>query len=82
MYFLFRVLPDLTILNLRSEIDIQLDDDKLPERFVFVRGVGRHFAEVNTNAFNFWGGKKLEGLKRGKTIRLLKSLRYRCYLVH
>ena len=43
-----RVLPDLTIADLRTDIAAQLDTDILPSNFVFVRGVGRHFTEVCT----------------------------------
>ena len=43
---LFRVLPDLTIADLRTDIRSQLEADKTPPNYVFVRGVGRHFTEV------------------------------------
>ena len=45
--FLFRVLPDLTIADLRSDISAQLETEVVPRHFVFVRGVGRHFTEVS-----------------------------------
>ena len=41
-----RVLADLTIAQLRSELQSQLEDDALPPYFAYVRGVGRHFTEV------------------------------------
>ena len=44
----FRVLPDLSVSNLRKEILIQLEDENIPNTFVFVRGVGRHFCEVSS----------------------------------
>ena len=49
-----RVLPDLTIADLRTDIAAQLDTDILPSNFVFVRGVGRHFTEVCTFFFIFF----------------------------
>ena len=45
--FLYRVLPDLTIADLRSDISAQLETEVVPRHFVFVRGVGRHFTEVS-----------------------------------
>ena len=44
--FYSRVLPDLTIADLRSDIFSQLEPEKLPNTYVYVRGVGRHFTEV------------------------------------
>ena len=49
IHFVFRVLPDLTVADLRSDIFSQLEPDILPKSFVFVRGVGRHFTEVRKN---------------------------------
>lgn len=43
----FRVLPDLSIADLRADIVSQLETEVLPSNFVFVRGVGRHFTEVS-----------------------------------
>ena len=42
-----RVLPDLSVSNLRKEIHIQLEGESIPNSFAFVRGVGRHFTEVS-----------------------------------
>ena len=42
-----RVLPDLTIADLRTDIAAQLGTEVVPANFVFVRGVGRHFTEVS-----------------------------------
>ena len=47
----FRVLPDLSIADLRSDILSQLEPEKLPNKFVFVRGVGRHYTEVSRPTF-------------------------------
>jgi hypothetical protein len=44
--FFVRVLPDLSIHQLRAELIAQLDEQALPESFAYVRGVGRHFTEV------------------------------------
>ena len=38
----------MTVTNLRSEIELQLEHEKMPRRYVFVRGVGRHFTEVRS----------------------------------
>ena len=43
-----RVLPDLGLSQLRYEIISQVEDEALPENFVYVRGVGRHFTEVSS----------------------------------
>ena len=43
------MLPDLTIADLRSDIFSQLEPEKLPNTYVYVRGVGRHFTEVRSN---------------------------------
>ena len=51
-YFNFRVLPDLSVSNLRKEILIQLEGENIPNSFVFVRGVGRHFTEVSGIIFS------------------------------
>ena len=40
------MLPDLTIADLRTDIMAQLDHEIIPQDFVYVRGVGRHFTEV------------------------------------
>ena len=50
-YFFYRVLPDLSIADLRSDILSQLEPEKLPNKFVFVRGVGRHYTEVSRPTF-------------------------------
>ena len=47
----YRVLPDLSIADLRSDILSQLEPEKLPNKFVFVRGVGRHYTEVSRPTF-------------------------------
>ena len=47
MSLFFRVLPDLTIADLRADISAQLETEVVPRHFVFVRGVGRHFTEVS-----------------------------------
>ena len=49
VFSIFRVLPDLTIADLRSDIFSQLEPEKLPNTYVYVRGVGRHFTEVRSN---------------------------------
>ena len=46
-----RVLPDLSVSNLRKEIHIQLEGESIPNSFAFVRGVGRHFTEVSQFTF-------------------------------
>ena len=48
-----RVLPELNISNLRLEIEAQLDHQEcpVPESYIFVRNVGRHFAMVSINFF-------------------------------
>ena len=52
-FLIFRVLPELNISQLRTEISSQLDADKLPLHYVFVRGVGRHFTEVGHLHFEY-----------------------------
>ena len=51
MYLFFRVLPELNISNLRLEIEAQLDHQEcpVPESYIFIRNVGRHFAMVRMN---------------------------------
>ena len=46
---IFRVLPELNISNLRLEIEAQLDHQEcpVPESYIFIRNVGRHFAMVS-----------------------------------
>ncbi|EDO46192.1 predicted protein [Nematostella vectensis] len=44
-----RVLPDITLRNLRGCIEDQLGDDIVPEDFVFLRSVGRCMAVVKEN---------------------------------
>lgn len=50
-YLYYRVIPELNISNLRLEIETQLDhqDTPLPENYIFIRNVGRHFATVRTS---------------------------------
>jgi len=45
-----RVLPELNISNLRLEIEAQLDHQEcpVPESYIFIRNVGRHFAMVKS----------------------------------
>ena len=47
------MLPELNISNLRLEIEAQLDHQEcpVPENYIFVRNVGRHFAMVSINFF-------------------------------
>ena len=44
----FRVIPELNIANLRSEIESQLSNQEspLPHSYIFIRNVGRHFTTV------------------------------------
>ena len=44
------MIPELNISNLRLEIETQLDhqDTPLPENYIFIRNVGRHFATVRS----------------------------------
>ena len=44
-----RVLPELNISNLRTEIEAQLDNQEfpVPQEYIFIRNVGRHFAMVS-----------------------------------
>ena len=49
----YRVLPDLSVSNLRKEILIQLEGENIPNSFVFVRGVGRHFTEVSPCFYSY-----------------------------
>jgi hypothetical protein len=42
-----RVLPDLSLENLREEMTSQLEPDSFPANFIFVRNVGRHFTTVS-----------------------------------
>ena len=53
-----RVLPDLTIADLRTDIAAQLDTEVVPANFVFVRGVGRHFTEVSLVFFTNKSAKR------------------------
>ena len=46
-YLFLRVLPELNISNLRIEIEAQLDNHDVPDNFIFIRNVGRHFAMVS-----------------------------------
>ncbi|XP_035698845.1 ensconsin-like isoform X1 [Branchiostoma floridae] len=41
-----RVFPDVTIYNLREEIEEQLGYDVIPKEFIFLRGVGRALTQV------------------------------------
>ena len=47
LIFVLRVLPELNISNLRMEIEAQLDNHDVPDNFIFIRNVGRHFAMVS-----------------------------------
>ena len=40
-------MPDLTLMNFRKEVAIQLGPTELPNPYVFVRCVGKHFTEVS-----------------------------------
>ena len=42
-----RVLPDINLEKLRSEISRQLDMSEIPQSFIFLKNVGRHFAMVS-----------------------------------
>ena len=48
-FFFCRVLPELNISNLRTEIEAQLDNQEfpVPQEYIFIRNVGRHFAMVS-----------------------------------
>ena len=48
LLFLSRVLPDITLGQLRPELERQLESKALPSDFVFVRAVGKHFSLVRT----------------------------------
>ena len=43
------MLPKLNISNLRTEIEAQLDNQEfpVPQEYIFIRNVGRHFAMVS-----------------------------------
>ena len=43
------MLPELNISNLRTEIEAQLDNQEfpVPQGYIFIRNVGRHFAMVS-----------------------------------
>ncbi|XP_059090648.1 uncharacterized protein LOC131886363 [Tigriopus californicus] len=47
-----RVLPECTLSQLRRELMLQLEDNALPTKYVYVRGVGRHFTEVRSKQEN------------------------------
>ena len=50
LFFSSRVLADLTIAQLRGELGRQLEEGTLPQDFVYVRGVGRHFTQVRNKS--------------------------------
>ncbi|CAG0923450.1 unnamed protein product [Notodromas monacha] len=41
-----RAMPDLTLLNFRKEIALQLGPTEVPNPYIFVRCVGKHFTQV------------------------------------
>jgi hypothetical protein len=46
VFVFFRVLPDSTIAELRTDISSQLEHEKMPPKFAYVKGIGRHFTQV------------------------------------
>ena len=68
IYLYYRVIPELNISNLRLEIETQLDhqDTPLPENYIFIRNVGRHFATVRTACrvkYSYFGISVVEFMK-------------------
>ena len=52
-FFIYRVIPELNIANLRLELESQLEqeqDSPLPPTYIFIRNVGRHFTTVSRYA--------------------------------
>lgn len=68
----FRVLPDMPIVQLRKEIELQLDTNAIPSKYVFVKNVGRHFTLVSFNKISTKIGIRVNVMKL-EPIKLSRS---------